>query len=109
MAKAKSTKSITKSQFYQEIAEKTELKKAQVSEVFDAITNIIKRELGAKGPGVLTLPGLFKLKAKRVPAKKGGEQVPDRFNPGKMITTKPKPAHTRVTARPLKALKDTVS
>lgn len=108
MAKAKSAKSITKSQFFTEVAEKTELKKAQVAEVFDAITDIIKRELSAKGPGVLTLPGLFKLKAKRVPAKKGGESVPDRFNPGKMIVTKDKPAHTRVTARPLKALKDTV-
>jgi nucleoid DNA-binding protein len=109
MAKAKSAKSMTKSAFFTEVATETELKKADVAKVFDAITDIIKRELGQKGPGVLTLPGLFKLKAKRVPAKKGGEEVPDRFNPGKMIVTKPKPAHTRVTARPLKALKDTLA
>jgi len=109
MAKAaggKGAKSITKSQFFTEVADATGLKKAEVAKVFDAITEVIKKQLGAKGPGVLTLPGLFKLKAKRVPAKKGGEQVPDRFNPGKMITTKPKEAHTRVTARALKALKD---
>ena len=109
MAKAaggKSTKSITKSQFFTEVAEKTELKKAQVAEVFDAITEIIKRELSQKGPGVLTLPGLFKLKAKYIKAEKGGKMVPNRFKPGEMIETKDKPARTRVTARPLKALKD---
>lgn len=108
MAKAsgKSPKSLTKSQFFTEIANKTELSKSDVAKVFAAMTEIITQQLSAKGPGVLTLPGLFKLKAKRIPAKKGGELVPDRFNPGKMIKTKDKPAHTRVTARPLKALKD---
>lgn len=109
MAKAaagKSVKSITKSQFFTEVADATELKKADVAKVFDAITDVIKKQLSTKGPGVLTLPGLFKLKAKRIPAEKGGKTVPNRFKPGEMTVTKDKPARTRVTARPLKALKD---
>jgi nucleoid DNA-binding protein len=99
-------KSITKSQFYTDVADATGLKKSEVAKVFDAVTDVIKKQLSAKGPGVLTLPGLFKLKAKRVPAQKGGKMVPNRFKPGEMTMTKDKPASTRVTARPLKALKD---
>jgi nucleoid DNA-binding protein len=105
-AKGKSAKSITKSQFFNEVAEETGLKKAEVAKVFDAITEVIKKQLGTKGPGVLTLPGLFKLKAKRIPAQKGGKEIPNRFKPGEMTITKDKPASTRVTARALKALKD---
>ena len=104
----KSTKSITKSEFYSQVAEKTELTKAKVAEVFTAIEAVIVKELGPKGPGVLALPGLFKLKAKRIPKQKGGKQVPNRFKPGEMTTTKDKPAHTKVTARPLKGLKESL-
>lgn len=107
-AGGKSAKSITKSEFYNRVAEATELKKAEVAKVFDAITEVIKKELGAKGPGVLTLPGLFKLKAKRVPASKGGERVPNRFKPGEFTVTKPKPASVRIGARALKGLKEMV-
>lgn len=106
MAKAKTGKSITKSEFYNRVAESTGLKKAEVGKVFDSITEVIKKELSQKGPGVLTLPGLFKLKAKRVPAQKGGKSVPNRFKPGEMTITKDKPASTRVTARALKGLKE---
>ena len=105
-ATPKSTKSITKSEFYNRVAESTELKKTEVAKVFDAITEVIKKELSQKGPGVLTLPGLFKLKAKRVPAQKGGKTVPNRFKPGEMTVTKDKAASTRVTARALKGLKE---
>jgi len=106
MGKAKGAKSITKSQFYQEVADATELKKSEIAKVFEAITEVIKKQLGSKGPGVLTLPGLFKLKAVRKPAQKGGKMVPNRFKPGEMVMTKDKPASTQVRARALKALKD---
>lgn len=104
-AGGKSAKSITKSDFFNRVAESTGLKKAEVAKVFDAITDVIKKELSQKGPGVLTLPGLFKLKAKRVPAQPGGKDVMNRFT-GQMMKSKPKPASTRVTARALKALKE---
>jgi len=104
----KSARSITKSEFFQQIADASELKKAEVMKVFEAITDVIEKQLGKKGPGVLTLPGLFKLKAKRVEAVKGGKSVPNRFKPGEMTITKDKPAHTKVTARPLKGLKESL-
>lgn len=106
MAKGKGAKSITKSQFFQEVADATQLKKSQIAGVFDAITEVIKKQLSTKGPGVLTLPGLFKLKAVRKPAQKGGKMVPNRFKPGEMVMTKDKPASTQVRARALKGLKD---
>jgi nucleoid DNA-binding protein len=98
-------KSITKSVFFAEIAEKTGLKKTQVAEVFDAINGIIVKQLGSKGPRVITIPGLLKLKSKRVDKVKGGQK---KINPltGKEYVTKDKPAHTKVTARPLKGLKE---
>ena len=105
MAKGKGGKSITKSEFYNRVAEATGLKKTEVGSVFDAITEVIKKELSTKGPGVLTLPGLFKLKAKRVPAQPGGKDILNRFT-GQMMKSKPKPASTRVTARALKNLKE---
>ena len=82
MAKGKGGKSITKSEFYNRVAESTGLKKTEVAKVFDAITDVIKKELSTKGPGVLTLPGLFKLKAKRVPAQPGGKDILNRFTGG---------------------------
>ncbi len=102
----KSPKSITKAQFYDEIAKATELPKAKVAEVFDAIEASIVKHLGKKGEGVLTLPGMFKLKAKRMPAVKGGKMVENRFKPGEKIMTKDKKAFTKVSARPLKRLKE---
>jgi nucleoid DNA-binding protein len=107
-AGGKSAKSITKSEFFNRVAEATELKKADVAKVFDAITDLIKKELSQKGPGVLTLPGLFKLKAKRIAAQKGGKMVPNRFKPGEMTMTKDKPASVRIGARALKGLKEMV-
>ncbi len=103
---AKSVKSITKGQFMTEIAEQAELSKQQVAAVFEAMTGVIVKNLSAKGPGVIALPGLFKLKAKRVKAVKGGKEVPNRFKPGEMTTTKDKAAHTKVSVRPLKGLKE---
>ena len=99
-------KSITKAQFVTALAEHAELTRPQAVAALEAMTDIIVTNLGKKGPGVLTLPGLLKLKAKRVPATKGGKEVPNRFEPGKMTITKDKPAHTKVSARALKGLKE---
>ena len=104
----KSVKSISKGQFLTDIAETADLKKADVAKMYDAMTEVITKQLGKKGSGVLALPGLFKLKARRVDALKGGKSVPNRFKPGEMTITKDKPAHTKVTARPLKGLKESL-
>ena len=108
-AKAPAAKPMTKGAFLADIAEKTELTKAQVTSVFDTMNEIIVHQLSKKGPGVINLPGLLKLKARRVDAIKGGKSVPNRFKPGEMTVTKDKPAHTKVSARPLKGLKEALS
>lgn len=100
-------KSMTKSVFFSELAEATGLKKAEVANVFDAMTEVIKKQLGTKGPGVVTIPGVLKLKSKKVAKVKGGQK---KINPltGTEYVTKDKPAHIKVTARPLKGLKETL-
>jgi nucleoid DNA-binding protein len=102
---AKSAKPTTKSEIMNFITEETELRKKDVTAVFDALTNIINRDL-KKGPGVFTVPGLMKIKVVKkpaVPARKG-------VNPftGEEMMFKAKPARNVVKVTPLKALKDMV-
>ena len=99
-------KSMTKSALFQKLAEEANLTRKDVAAVFDALTALIKGELGKKGPGVLTLPGLVKLRRAHKPATKAR---PGR-NPatGEPMTIKAKPARTVVSARPLKNLKEMV-
>jgi nucleoid DNA-binding protein len=108
MAKTNSAKSIGKSEFFAQIAEASGMSKADVKKVFEALTAIVQRNLGKKGTGALTLPGLFRLKLKRTPASKGGEQKPNPFKPGEFIITKPKPASVKVKAYPVKALNESI-
>jgi nucleoid DNA-binding protein len=103
MAKASSAKSITKSELFAQLAEESQASKAEVKKYFEALTSVILKNLGKKGPGVLTLPGLFKLRAVKKPATKGGKEVLNRFT-GMMTITKDKPASTAVRARALKQL-----
>ena len=104
MAKAvTAAKSITKSELFAQLAEATSASKADVKKFFEAFTAVILKNLGKKGPGVLTLPGLFKLRAVKKPAVKGGKPVMNRFT-GQMTVTKDKPASTAVRARALKQL-----
>ena len=106
MAKA-AGKPLTKSALFAALAEHTGLKKADVINVFDALTATLIKELGSKGPGTFTLPGLLKMKTRKIAAKKGGEQKKNALT-GEMYVTKPKPASVRVTARPVKSLKEAV-
>ena len=106
-AKKKSSgkKSRTKSDILTTVATGTGLTKKDVHAVFDALTDIIKKDL-KKGPGVFTLPGLLKLKVVHKPAVKARKGT----NPftGQEMTFKARPARNVVRARPLKALKDAV-
>jgi nucleoid DNA-binding protein len=103
---AKADKPMTKSAVHQQLAESTKLTRKQVSEVFDALTALIKRELGKKGPGVFTLPGLLKLRLVRKPATKAKKGR----NPftGQEMTIKAKPARNAVRARALKTLNEMI-
>ena len=99
-------KSATKSAMFQELAGKTGLTKKQIGGVFDALTGFIHDQVGKKGPGVVTLPGLLKVKRVEKPATKAR---PGR-NPmtGQEIMIPAKPKRTVVKALCLKALKEMV-
>ena len=93
----------TKSQIYTDISTSTELSRKQVAAVFDAMASMIKKDLGGKGPGIFTVPGLMKVTRISKPATKAREGV----NPftGEKMMFKAKPARNVVKVRPLKNLK----
>jgi nucleoid DNA-binding protein len=103
---ASKAKAMTKSALYQEIAESTGLTRKQVTDVFDALAKLVARELGKKGPGSFSLPGMAKLKLVRKPATKARQGI----NPftKQPQTFKAKPARNVVRIRPLKALNEKV-
>ncbi|MBX6314950.1 MAG: HU family DNA-binding protein [Isosphaeraceae bacterium] len=99
-------RSATKSEVYSNLAEKTNLTKKQVASVFDALGEMIHKELSKKGPGQFTIPGLLKLKVvekKATPARQGKNPFT-----GEPMMIKAKPARKVVKAVPLKSLKESV-
>jgi nucleoid DNA-binding protein len=106
MAENKVGKPVSKSAMYQSLSEATGLSRKQIASVFDELTNLIKRDVGKKGPGVFALPGLLKIKRVNKPATKARQGR----NPatGEPMMIKAKPARTIVRAQPLKSLKEMV-
>ena len=100
-------KSRSKSETYTHIAEKTGLTRKQVASVFDSLGDLVRNEMGKKGPGVFTMPGLLKIKRVSKPATKT-RTIPNPFKPGEMMTVKGKPARSVVKALALKNLKEMV-
>jgi nucleoid DNA-binding protein len=99
-------KRLTKSQVVSELAEATELDRKSIHRVFDGLTDIIKKQLGSRGPGEFVIPGLLKLRAVKKPATKDRPGI----NPftKQPITIRGKPASKKIRASALKALKDLV-
>lgn len=95
----------TKSEILASISKDTELSRKQVSAVFDSLHAIIRKSL--RGHGLVTLPGLLKLKVVKKPATKAREGL----NPftGEKQIFKAKPASKKVRALPLKNLKSMVN
>ena len=106
MAKNSGKKPLTKSQIIGNISEDTGLSKKEVTAVFDALTDQIRKSLGRSGAGIFTVPGLMKVKVIRKPATKEREGI----NPFTKEPTifKAKPARNVVKVAPLKALKEMV-
>lgn len=94
---------MTKTQLLEHLMEETGLEKKQVKSVLDALESTILGHVRKKGAGEFMMPGMFKVVAKHIPAKKGGEK---KMSFGKEIITKSKPATTRIKVRPMKKLKD---
>lgn len=99
-------KPLTKTQILNELSERSGLSKKDVSEVMDKLEALIEENLGKKGPGIFTIPGLMKIAIKtrkKQPAKPG-------INPrtGEKIMIPAKPARRVVKVTALKKLKEMV-
>jgi nucleoid DNA-binding protein len=99
-------KRLTKAQVIGEIANSSDLDKKSVNRVFEAMTELIRKQLSARGPGEFVVPGLVKLRVVKKPATKERQGI----NPftKEPITIPAKPASKKVRATALKALKDLV-
>src|SRR4029079_14334850 len=100
-------KAASKGAIFQHLAEQTGLSRKQVASVFEELSGYIQNQLGKKGPGVFTLPGLLKIKRvekKATPAR----EIRNPRN-GEPMMTKPKPKRTVVKALALKGLKEMVA
>jgi DNA-binding protein HU-beta len=99
-------KRLTKAQVVAELAAGTSLDKKTIGKVFETLTDLVKKQLGAKGPGEFVLPGLVKLKAVKKAATKDRQGI----NPftKQPMTIKGKPASKKVRATVVKALKDMI-
>ena len=98
-------KRMTKAQIMSELSDKTGLTKREVQAVFEGLRELIKQQLGRRGPGEFVLPDLVKLKLKSVPAQKNKKFR----NPGTgEVFYKDVKASKKLRATPLKKLKDLV-
>lgn len=94
----------TKTEIFAHLADESGLKKKDIATVFDAMTEMMKRDL--KRVGVFNIPGLMKVKVVKKPAVPAREGV----NPftGEKMMFKAKPARNVVKIAALKNLKDMV-
>ncbi|MGD9292119.1 MAG: HU family DNA-binding protein, partial [Gammaproteobacteria bacterium] len=94
----------TKSEIIGTVADKTGLTRKDVSAVFDNLNALIKKNVGRRGPGEFTVPGLLKIRVVKKPATKARKGI----NPftGEEMVFKAKPARKAVKLTALKGLKD---
>ena len=94
----------TKSEILTAIAGSTELSRKQVAGVFNALADLIGKNVGKKGPGAFVVPGLLKIVVIQKPATKAHKGINPFTKQEQMF--KAKPARKVIKVRPLKALKD---
>jgi nucleoid DNA-binding protein len=99
-------KPLTKTQILNELSERSGVAKKDVSEVLEKLEGLIEEQLGKKGPGIFTVPGLMKIAIKTrkaTPARPG-------INPqtGEKIMIPAKKARRVVKVTALKKLKEMV-
>ena len=97
-------KPLSKSEILASIAETTELSRKQVASVFEALSGLIKKNVGKKGPGMFVVPGLMKIVVIQKPATKARKGINPFTKQEQMF--KAKPARRVIKVRPMKALKD---
>jgi nucleoid DNA-binding protein len=102
---AKSVKGVlSKSALIQHLAGTTGAAVKDVRAVIAALEETIRVSISKKGPRTFVLPGVLKITAVAVPAKKARKGI----NPftGEETIFKAKPATVKVKVRPMKKLKD---
>jgi nucleoid DNA-binding protein len=104
MAKGTAGKALTKSETASALAEKVGLSKKQVNATLEALSGLIKENVGKKGPGLFVVPGLMKITVITKPATKARMGINPFTKQEQMF--KAKPARKVIKVRPLKALKD---
>jgi len=93
-------------QFVSTLAQKSGLSKKQTRSTLDTMNAMVAQQLGKRGPGEVSIPGLLKFHVIDKPATRKHEGVnPFTHEP---MTYKAKAARKVVKVRPLKALKDAV-
>ena len=97
---------MTKAKLVAHIAGETDLTKANVEAVFDSLHDVIKKQLGRRGAGEITIPDVVKLKK----VKKKATKARTGRNPatGEPIKIPAKRAHNVVKATVLKKTKEIV-
>jgi nucleoid DNA-binding protein len=95
---------LTKSQLVAHLADAAKVAAKDVRVLLAALEDSIRASISKKGPRTFVLPGLLKITAVAVPAKKARKGI----NPftGEETTFKAKPATVKVKVRPMKKLKD---
>ena len=106
MATKAAAKPRTKTEILRELSERTGLARKDITAVFDEMGLLMKKDLGNRGPGTFTIPGLVKCRVVKKPATKARKGI----NPftGEEMMFKAKPARKVVKTTPLKNLKDMV-
>ncbi len=100
-------KRMTKAQIIGELSDKSGLTKKEVSTIFNGLQDLVKRELGKRGPGEFVIPDMLKLKIRNIPARKERKGL-DPFTKQERVFPA-KPATKKVRATALKKLKDLVA
>ena len=96
----------TKGEIITSIAGTTSLARKQVASVFEALSGLIGKNVGKKGPGLFVVPGLMKISVVQKPAVPARKGINPFTKQEQMF--KAKPARKVVKIRALKAVKDMV-
>jgi nucleoid DNA-binding protein len=100
---AAAKKPMNKTEIVAALCEATGLTKQQVSELFDELAGLIRKDLAEQGPGVFTIPDLLQIKVVRKPATEEHNGI-NPFTKQEMVV-KAKPARNLFRIVPLKGLK----
>jgi len=97
-------KSLNKTELTAVLAEQSGVEPKAVKAVLAALDSVVAASVAKKGAGEFTMPGLFKVTATQVPAKKARKGIDPFTKQERMFAAKP--ATVKVKLRALKKLKD---